>query len=145
MVTLRNKRKLADLNKKSSEEHLRSSLTQNRNFPRSQEAYITQVSEKTEGRIIKKLSKEFSRTENRIIGALSQPDEFHLNPLIKGYSETTPKTSRTTPSTNQGTNEDGSQSDPHSKAGVFQSQTTHVFGPEDAYDKAQRMKNWLHK
>ena len=55
MATLRNKRKLATLNKENYEEHSRSNLAQNSNFPRSQEDYITQVSEENEGRVTKKL------------------------------------------------------------------------------------------
>ena len=45
MATLRNKKKLAALNKENCEEHPRSNLAQNWNVPRSQEDYITQVSE----------------------------------------------------------------------------------------------------
>ena len=45
MATLRNKRKLAALVKEKFEEHPRSILAQNSNVPRSQEDYITQVSE----------------------------------------------------------------------------------------------------
>ena len=85
MATLRNNRKLAALNKEKCEEHPRSNLLQNSNVPRSQEDYITQVSEEIERRITKKLSQEFSRTENRILGALSRLDDFLMNPLIKGY------------------------------------------------------------
>ena len=63
MATLRNKRKLAALNKENCEEHPRSNLEQNSNVPRSQEDYIVQVSRKIEERVTKRLSKEFSRTE----------------------------------------------------------------------------------
>ena len=49
MTTLRNKRKLAALNKENCEDYLRSNLAQNSNVPRSQEEYITQVSKKIEG------------------------------------------------------------------------------------------------
>ena len=59
--------------------------------------------------------------ENRILGALSRLDEFLMKPLIQGYSGTAPETSRNAYGTNQGTNEDNSQSDPHPEAGVFQS------------------------
>ena len=83
------------------------------NFPRSQKDYKTQVSEEIERRLTKKLSQEFSRTENHLLGALSRLDDFLMNPLIQGYSGTTPETSRKAFSTNQGTNEDESQSDPH--------------------------------
>ena len=47
----RNKKKLADLNKENCEEHPRSNLAQNSIVPRSQENYITQVSEEIEGRV----------------------------------------------------------------------------------------------
>ena len=62
MATLRNKKKLAALNKENCEEHPGSNLAQNSNVPRSQEDYITQVSEEIEGRVTKELSQEFSRT-----------------------------------------------------------------------------------
>ena len=71
MATLKSIRKLAALNKENCEEHPRSSMAQNSNVPRSQEDYITQVSEEIEGRVTKKLSQEFSMTENRISGALA--------------------------------------------------------------------------
>ena len=48
--------------------------------------YISQVSEEIEGRVIKKLSKEFSRTDSRIMAALSKLDEFLLNPQVPGTS-----------------------------------------------------------
>ena len=70
-MTTRNKRKLAALNKENCEEHPRSNLAQNSGAPRSQEEYITQISEEIEGRVTKRLSKEFNRTENRILGALA--------------------------------------------------------------------------
>ena len=91
-MATRNKKKLAAINKENSEEHLRTNLAQNSNNPRSQEDYITQVSEEIEGRVTKKLSKEFSRTENRILSALARLDEFLMNPLIQGFSGTTPGT-----------------------------------------------------
>ena len=84
MATLRNKRKLATLNKENCEEHPRNNLAQNSKVPRSQEDYITQVSEEIEGRVTKKLSQEFQRTKNRIVVALSRLDDFLMNPLIQG-------------------------------------------------------------
>ena len=112
-------KKLAALSKENCEEQPRRSLASNSNVPRSQEDYITQVSEETEGRVTKKLSQEFSRTENRILGALARLDDFLMNPLLQGHSGTTPKTSRNVFSINQGTNEDDSQSDPHPEAGLL--------------------------
>ena len=99
-------------------------MVQNSNVPRSQEDYITQVSEEIEGRVTKKLSQEFSRTENRILGALARLDDILMKPLIQGYSGTAPETSRNVFSINQGTNEDDSQSDPHPEAGLFNNQMT---------------------
>ena len=66
-------------------------MAQNSGAPRSQEDYITQVSEEIEGRVTKRLSKEFSRTENRILGALARLDDFLMNPLLPGHSGTTPE------------------------------------------------------
>ena len=70
MTTRRSKRKFAAPNKENCEENLRNNLAENTNVAKSQENYITQVSEEIEGRITKKLSKECSRTESRILGAL---------------------------------------------------------------------------
>ena len=130
MATLRNKSKLVALNKEKCEEHPRSNLAQNLNVSRSQEDYITQVSEEIEARVTKKLSQEFNRTENCIFGALSRLDDFVMNPLFQGYSGTAPETSRSAFDTNQGMNEDDSQSE----AGIFHNQTTRNSGPEDGDD-----------
>ena len=135
-MATRNKRKLAALNKKNCEEHPRSNLAQNSNVPRSKEDYITQVSEEIEGRVTKRLSKEFSRTENHILGALARLDDFLMNPLIQGHSGTAPETSRNVFRTSQGTNEDDSQSDPHPEAAIFNNQTTQNSGSEDGHDMA---------
>ena len=129
-MATRNKRKLAALNKENCEEHPRSNLSQNSNVPRSQEDYITQVSEEIEGRVTKKLSQEFSRTEFRLLGELGRLEDFLMNPLIQGHSGTTPEMSRNVFSINQGTNEDDSQSDPHPEAGFLNS------GREDRHDTA---------
>ena len=136
MATLRLKRKLAALNKENCEELPRRNLAQNLNVPRSQEDYITQVSEEIEGRVTKKLSQEFSRTENRILGALARLDDFLMNPLIQGHSGTTPESSRNVFSINQGTNEDDSQSNPHPEAGLFNNQITQNSVQEDRHDMA---------
>ena len=130
-MATRNKRKLEAINKKNCEEHPGSNLAQNSNVPISQEDYITQVSEEIEGRVTKRLSREFSRTENRILGALARLDHFLMNPLFQGHSGTTPEMSRTALSTKQGTNEDDSQSDPHPEAGIFGNQMTQNSEPED--------------
>ena len=133
-MTTRNKRKLAALNKENCEEHPRSNLAQNSSAPRSQEDYITQVSEEIEGRVTKRLSKEFSRTENRILGALARLDDFLMNPLLPGHSATTPEPSWNALNTSQGTNEDDSQNDRRPEAGLFHGQMTQNSGPEERHD-----------
>ena len=125
---------MAALNNENLEEHPRSNLAQNSNVTRSQEDYITQISEEIAGKVTKKLSQEFSSAENRILGALARLDNFLMNPLIQGKSRTAPETSRNALSTSQGTNEDDSQSDPHPEAGIFHSQVTEKSGPEDGHD-----------
>ena len=120
-MATRNKRKLAALNKENCQEHPRTNLASNSNVPRSQEDYITQVSDEIKGRVTKKLSQEFSRTENHMLGALARLDDFLMNPLLQGYSGTTPEASRNVFSINQGTNEDDSQSNPHPEAGLLTS------------------------
>ena len=129
--------KLAALNKEICEEHPTSKLAQNSIVPRSQQHYITQDSEEIEGKVAKRLSREFSAIENRILGTLSRLDDFLRNPLIQGYSRTAPETSRNAYGSNQGTNEDYSQNEAHPEAGVFQSQITWNSGPEVVHDTNQ--------
>ena len=107
---------------------------QNSIVPRSQEDYITQVSEAIEERITKKLSQEFSRTENPLLGALARLDDFLMNPLLQGHSGTTPETSRNVFSINQETNDDDSQSNPHLEAGLLTS------GREDHHNMATEIQ-----
>ena len=81
--------------------------------------YISQVSEEIEGRVTKKLSKEFSRTESWILGALSNLEEFLLNPQVRTCSLAVPGTSRSNNSENRETNGDRSSGDPCSEAKSF--------------------------
>ena len=115
MATSRNKRKLATVTRETQEEHPRNG--QSRNTSIINEEYITQVIEEIAGRVTKKLSQEFSRTESRILGALSKLDEFLLNPQIRTHSGTVPGTYRNTNVENQEPNEDHSQDDPHPEVG----------------------------
>ena len=112
MATLRNKRKLAAVSRETPDESTRSGRTQNMLDPELTQDYISQVSEETEGRVTKKLSKEFSRTESRILGALSRLDEFLLNPQVRTCSVAVPGTSRSSNLENQGANEDRPSDDP---------------------------------
>ena len=74
MATLRNKGKLAAMNKENFEDCPRNDQPRNTNTPGIQEDYITRVLEKIEGGVTKELSLEFSKTESRISGALSRLD-----------------------------------------------------------------------
>ena len=111
MATLRNKRKLAAVSRETPES-TRNGRTQNILDPELTQDYISQVSEEIEGRVTKKLSKEFSKTESRILGALSKLDEFLLNPQVRTCSVAVPGTSRSSNLGNQGTNEDRPSDDP---------------------------------
>ena len=71
MATLRNKKKLAAVSRETPESS-RSGRAQSTLHPELSQDFISQVSEKIERRVTKKLSKEFSRTESRILGALSK-------------------------------------------------------------------------
>ena len=95
MATLRNKRKSAAVSRET-QEYPRNSQSQNSSAPRITEEYIAQVSENIEGRVTKKLSQEFSRTESPILGALSKLHEFLLNPQVRKFSGSVPGTFRNT-------------------------------------------------
>ena len=116
MATLRNKRKLAAVSRETPES-ARIGRTQNILDPELTQEYISQVSEEIEGRVTKKLSKEFSRTESRILGALSKLDEFLLNPQVRTCSVAVPGRSRSSNLENQGTNEDRPSDDPGPEVG----------------------------
>ena len=112
MATLRNKRKLAAM-ARETQEYPRNNQSQNSAAPGITEGYTAQVSEEIEERVIKKPSQEFSRTESRILGALSKLDEFLVNPQIRTFSGTIPGTFRNADVENQEPSEDRSQNDPY--------------------------------
>ena len=85
MATLRNKRKLAAVSRVTPDSS-RGSRGRNVLDPELIQDYISQVSEEIEGRVTKKLSKEFNKTESRILGALSKHAEFLLNPQVRTCS-----------------------------------------------------------
>ena len=66
-----------------------------------------------------------------------------MNPLIQGKSGTTPVMSRNAFSTNQGTNEGDSQSDPYPEAGIFGNQTMRKSGQKIAVTWWQEFKERL--
>ena len=134
MATLRNRRKFAALNKENREKPARNNLAQNWNVPISQEDCINQFSEEIEGRVTMKLSQEFSRTGNRILGAVSHLDEFLMNPLTQGHFGTTPETSQNAHGTNQGMNEVGFQSNPNPEASEFSESDNTELWPRLCFD-----------
>ena len=100
MATLRNRRKLAAVSRETPE-NTRNCQSQNTLDAETAQEYISQVSEEIEGRVIKKPSKEISRTESRILGALSKVDEFLLKPQVRTCSVAVPGTSRNNHSENR--------------------------------------------
>ena len=129
MATLRNKRKLAAVSRETPGGS-RSSRAQNVLDPESAQDYISQVSEEIEGRVTKKLSKEFRKTESRILGALSELDEFLLNPQVRTCSVAVPGTSRNTNLENRETTGDRSSDDPYSEVGYFSHHSGQLNSPE---------------
>ena len=91
MATLRNRRNLAAVSRETPEGS-RSSRAQNVFDPELTQEYISQVSEEIEGRVTKKLWKEFSKTQSRFLGALANLDEFLLNPQVRTFSVAVPET-----------------------------------------------------
>ena len=90
------------------------------------------------------MSQEFTRTESRILGALSKLDDFLFNTQLRTHPGTIPGTFPNTNVENQGTNEDDSQSDPHPEAGIFRSQTTKNSGPKFGHDVVTRVQKQGH-
>ena len=114
MATRRNEKRLAAM-AKETQEYPRINQSQNSAASGITEDYIAQVFEEIYRRVPQKLSRDFSRTESRILGALSKLDEFLLNPKIRTFSGTTPTpgTFRNTDVENQEPSGDRSQNDPH--------------------------------
>ena len=129
MATLRNKRKLAAVSRETPESS-RSSRRQTVLDPELTQDYFSQVSEEIEGRVTKKLSKEFSKTESRILGALSKPDEFLLNPRVRTCSVAVQGTSGNVISENRETHGDRSLNDPYPEVGYFPHHSGQLNSPE---------------
>ena len=129
MATLRNKRKLAAVSRETPEDS-RSSRGQTVFDPELTQDYISQVSEEIEWRVAKKLSKEFSKTESRILGALSKLDEFLLNPKVRTCSVAVHGTSGNANSENRETHGDRSSDDPYPEVGYFPHHSGQLNSPE---------------
>ena len=91
MATLRNKWKIKAMGRET-QEYPGNNQSHNSTAPGLTEDYLAQVSEKIEGRVTKKLSRDFSKTESCILGVLSNLNEFLLNPQLRTFSGTTPET-----------------------------------------------------
>ena len=129
MATLRNRRKLAAVSREKPEGS-RSSRAQNVLGPELTQDDISQVSEEIEGRVTKKLSKKFSKTESRILGALSVLDELLLKPQVRTCSVAVPGTSRNNISENRETTGDRFSDDPYPEVGYFFHHSGHLNSPE---------------
>ena len=129
MATLRNKRKLVAVSRETPEGS-RSSRGQTVPDPELTQDYISQVSEEIEGRVTKKLSKEFSKTEPCILGALPKLDEFLLNPQVRTCSVAVQGTSRNANSENREIHGDRSSDDPYPEVGYFPHHSGQLNSPE---------------
>ena len=129
MATLRNKRKLAAVSRETPEGN-RSSRGRNALDPELTQECISQVSEEIDGKVTKKLSKEFSKTESRILGALSRLDEFLLNPQVRTCSVAVQGTSRDANSGNREIHGDHSSNDPYPEVGYFPHHSGQLNSPE---------------
>ena len=129
MATLRIKRKFAAVSREAPEGS-RSSRKQTVLDPELTQDYIFQVSEEVEGRVTKKLSKESSKTESGILGALSKLHDFLLNPQIRTCSVAVQGTSRNANSENREIHGDCSIDDPYPEVGYFPYHSGQLNSPE---------------
>ena len=118
MATLRNKRNLAAVLRKTPE-NTRNRHSQDTIDPELAHEDISQVSEEIAERVSKKLSEEFSTTESRVLGALYKLDELLLNPQVRTCSVAGPGTSRNNGSENREPTGDRSVDDPCPEAMPF--------------------------
>ena len=139
MATLRNKRKLAAVSRETPEIS-RDSRAQNVLDPELTQDYISQDSEEIEGRATKKLSEEFSKTESRILGALSKLDELLLNPKVWTCSVAVPGTSRNSNSENRETTGDRYSDDPYPEVGYFSHHSGQLNSPETDHNPHKDIK-----
>ena len=143
MSTLRNKRKLAAVSRETPEGS-RSSRGQTVLDPELTQDYISQVSEEIEGRVTKKFSKEFSKTESPILGALSKLDEFLLNPQVRICSVAVQGTSGNVNSENRETHGDHSSNDPYPEMGYFPHHSGQLNSPETETNSHMVTGNYPH-
>ena len=143
MATLKNKRKLVAVSRETPEGS-RSSRGRNVLDPELTQDYISQVSEEIEGRVTKKLSKEFNKTESRILGALSKLDEFLLNPQVRICSVAVQGTSRNANSGNRETHGDRSPNDPYPEVWYFPQHSGQLNSAETETNSHLVTETYLH-
>ena len=127
MASLRNKRKLAAVERETQKEHPRNGQSRNTSVLKINAEYILQVFEETEGRVTKKLSREFSRRKSRILGVLYKLDECFSNAQVRAHSGTVPGRSRNTDVENREPSGDRFQNDPRPEVGPSVYQSNHSF------------------
>ena len=142
MATLRNKRKLAAVSRETPESS-RGSRGRNVLDPELTQDYISQVSEEIKGRVTEKLSKEFNKTESRILGALSNFDEFLQNPQVRTCS-VVQGASRNANSENRETHGDRSSNDPYPEGGYFPHHSGQLNSPETQFNSHVVTKTYPH-
>ena len=118
---------MAAVEREIKKEHLKNGQLRNISVPRINQEYITQVFEEIKGKVSKKLSQDFSKTESRILVALSRLDEFVLDPQVRTHFETVPGISRNTDVEDQEPTGDRSQNVPHPEVGSSVYQSHHSF------------------
>ena len=142
MATLWNQRKLAAVSRETPEGS-RGSRARNVLDPELTQDYISQVSEEIERRVTKKLSKEFNKTESRILGALSKLDEFLLNPQVRTCS-VVQGASRNANSENRETHGDLYLNDPYPEVGYFPHHSGQPNSPETGTNPHMVTENYYH-
>ena len=142
MATFRNKRKLEAVSRETPEGS-RGSRGRNVLDPELTQDYISQVSEEIQGRVNKKLSKEFNKTESRILGGLSKLDEFLLNPQARTCS-VIQGASRNANSENRETHGDLSLNYPYPEVGYFSHHSGQPNSPETGINPQMVTENYSH-
>ena len=130
---------LAAVARDTQERTPRNSQSWNSAIPGIDEEYVTQVSEEVEGRVIKKVSQEFTTMESRFLVAQSKLDKFLRNPQFRVQSGTVPGTSRNINVENQERTRDRSQNDClETDASVYRSAQNMHSDPEETSYNHQR-------
>ena len=103
MAAMRNKRNLAAVSRETPEKtrNNQSQIHKTHIIKGWLKSKSLSFPNKLKGGSLKKLSHEISRTESRILGALSELDEFLLNPQVRTCSVAVPGTSKNIKSENR--------------------------------------------